>query len=79
MTVKCGPKPKDRELARSMGARIAVARDARGMNQTELGAMVGVTTNTVYKWECGSNLMSITVARDLCIALEISPNDLFGW
>ncbi|KTT33797.1 hypothetical protein SB18R_03145 [Pseudomonas oryzihabitans] len=37
----------------SIGSRIAVAREARGLNQSELARQLGVTPQAVQKWEAG--------------------------
>jgi transcriptional regulator with XRE-family HTH domain len=49
-----------------------------GLSQTELGAALGVTFQQIQKYERGTNAVASTRIPDLCRALEITPNDLFG-
>jgi transcriptional regulator with XRE-family HTH domain len=49
-----------------------------GMSQTELGDALGVTFQQIQKYELGKNAVASTRIADLCRALEMTPNDLFG-
>jgi DNA-binding Xre family transcriptional regulator len=48
------------------------------MSQTELGKSLGVTFQQIQKYEKGTNAIASTRIPDLCRALKITPNDLFG-
>lgn len=37
----------------TIGDKIRFLRKRKGLNQTELGELLGVKTNAVSKWECG--------------------------
>lgn len=37
----------------TIGDKIRILRKGKGLNQTELGEILGVKTNAVSKWECG--------------------------
>ena len=49
-----------------------------GMSQTELGDALGVAFQQIQKYELGKNAVASTRIADLCRALEMTPNDLFG-
>ena len=49
-----------------------------GLSQTDLGNALGVTYQRIEKYERGSNAVASTRIPDLCRALEMTPNDLFG-
>lgn len=64
----------------TMGDIIYTRRKALKMTQEELGQKIGVQKSAIRKYEKGSveNLKTDTIQK-LCLALEISPNTLFGW
>jgi transcriptional regulator with XRE-family HTH domain len=49
-----------------------------GMSQTELGRAIGVSFQQIQKYERGTNAVASTRIPDLCRAIEMTPNDLFG-
>ena len=49
-----------------------------GLSQTDLGNALGVTFQQIQKYENGTNAVASTRISDLCRALEMMPNDLFG-
>ena len=49
-----------------------------GLSQTDLGGALGVTFQQIQKYENGTNAVASTRISDLCRALEMTPNDLFG-
>ena len=49
-----------------------------GLRQTDLGNALGVTFQQIQKYENGTNAIASTRISDLCAALEMTPNDLFG-
>ena len=49
-----------------------------GLSQTDLGNALGVTFQQIQKYERGANAVASTRIADLCRALEMTPNDLFG-
>ena len=49
-----------------------------GMSQTELGDALGVAFQQIQKYELGKNAVASTRIADLCRALKMTPNDLFG-
>lgn len=62
------------------GDKIRIAREAKGLTQEELGAVCGVSKQTIYKYEQGiiTNIPSDKVEL-ICSELDISPVYLMGW
>jgi transcriptional regulator with XRE-family HTH domain len=48
------------------------------MSQNELGDALGVSFQQIQKYEHGANAVASTRIPDLCRALDMTPNDLFG-
>ena len=56
---------------------LAEVRKAKGLSQTELAKMVGVSRNTISSIETGQFNPTAKLALILCIALEKKFEDLF--
>jgi transcriptional regulator with XRE-family HTH domain len=69
---------RDFLIDKKFGSVIRVQRVKLGMSQTELGNALGVTFQQIQKYERGTNAVASTRIADLCRALEMTPNDLFG-
>jgi transcriptional regulator with XRE-family HTH domain len=69
---------RDFLIDKKIGSVIRMQRVKLGMSQTELGDALGVTFQQIQKYEHGRNAVASTRISDLCRALEITPNDLFG-
>jgi len=66
-------------FAKSLGARLKNARKALHLSQDQLAESLGVTFQQIHHYETGkSNLCGEKIA-EICRALKIEPNDLFGW
>lgn len=57
--------------------RLAEARAEKGLSQSKLAEMVGVSRNTISSIETGQFCPTAKLALILCIALEKSFEDLF--
>ena len=57
--------------------RLAEARAERGLSQSKLAEMVGVSRNTISSIETGQFCPTAKLALILCIALEKSFEELF--
>ena len=53
-------------------------REAAGLTQVELSAMVGVTQTALSAWELGTAMPSVNNLLRLCAALDTSPAELLG-
>jgi transcriptional regulator with XRE-family HTH domain len=69
---------RDLPIDEMIGSVIRIQRVKLGLTQTELGDALGVTYQQIQKYERGTNGVASTRIPDLCRALEITPNDLFG-
>jgi transcriptional regulator with XRE-family HTH domain len=58
---------------RGIGRAIAQAREAKGMNQSELARELGVTPQAVQKWESDASLPRPTKVADIAAVLGIGP------
>jgi transcriptional regulator with XRE-family HTH domain len=70
--------PEGDEDARQIGARIRAARTAKGMSQKQLARKLGVTHQSVNKYEMANVELSITRLLALARALGVSPASLIG-
>ena len=69
---------RDSLFDKKIGSVIRIQRVKIGMTQVELSHALGVTFQQIQKYEQGRNAIASTRIVDLCRALEITPNDLFG-
>ena len=53
------------------------ARINRQLTQKQLGELIGVHENTIAKWECDPESMSIRNAEKVCKALDYRISDIF--
>ena len=65
----------DKELNRN----IKNFRDFRGMTQEDLASHVGKTKNVISNWERGDNNPDVDSVERICLALDVTPNEIFGW
>lgn len=57
--------------------RLTIARAEKGLSQTQLAEMVGVSRNTISSIETGKFCPTAKLALILCIALDKKFEDLF--
>ena len=57
--------------------RLKVARAEKGLSQTQLAELVGVSRNTISSIETGQFNPTAKLALGLCIALDKKFEDLF--
>lgn len=55
--------------AETIGLRIKEARETRGLTQTDLGAILGVTYQMVWKYENGKGRLSAEQLTQIATAL----------
>jgi len=58
--------------------RLRVMRKLRGLTQTQLGEILGVTFRQVQKYENGSNRLSAASLAHLCAALDCYPIEILN-
>ena len=66
------------ETSRPDGARLRLARQARGLSQQQLAGVAGVTRQAVSAVESGHSDPSLRVALGLARALGMTVEELFG-
>lgn len=71
-------KADERRIDEIVSKQIRLYRLARNLSQTELGRKLNVTFQQIQKYEKGTNSLASGRMRQLCDALGITPNDLFG-
>ena len=69
---------RDWLIDKKIGAVIRMRRVKLGLSQSDLGNALRVSFQQIQKYENGTNAVASTRISDLCRALEITPNDLFG-
>lgn len=62
----------------TIGKRIRLARDQRGLSQTQLADRAGAVASAVSHWETGRRTPDADNLRCLCVALGVSADWLLG-
>ncbi len=57
---------------------IAQLRRKAGLTQQQLGEQLGISCQTVSKWECGVTLPDVSLLPGLCRSLAVSADQLLG-
>lgn len=57
---------------------LANARIAKGLNQAELGALVGLSQSGISRLEAGEFIPAADVARELIAQLGVTLDDVLG-
>jgi repressor LexA len=60
------------------GNRIRSLRLARGMNQPQLAAALGITKNAITNWEAGASRPDLDTVAKLCEVLDMSADTFFN-
>jgi len=68
-----------RETDVDIGRRIRVQRLIKGMSQTELANLCGVTFQQIQKYEKGANRVSGSRMQQIASALGVTPAAFFGY
>ena len=69
---------RDWLIDKKIGSVIRMRRVKLGLSQSDLGNALRVSFQQIQKYENGANAVASTRISDLCRALEMMPNDLFG-
>jgi transcriptional regulator with XRE-family HTH domain len=67
------PQPTDLHV----GNRVRMRRQALGISQEKIGAMVGVTFQQVQKYERGTNRISASRLHQMADILKVTPDYFF--
>lgn len=63
----------------ALNNNIKFFRIYKGITQFELAEKIGKTKNVISNWERGDNSPDIDSVEKICVALDVTPNQLFGW
>lgn len=61
---------------KSMGKFIKQLRKEKNLSQKDLGSILGVSSKTISKWECGNGMPDITLLDKLSKSLDINVEEL---
>ena len=59
-----------------IGNKIRYFRELRGLTQTELGRLIGVSNSRISNWEQGINRPDADILVLLCQSLDVSADEL---
>lgn len=65
-------------IRQAIGQTLADAGEAAGLSQSEIARRMGVQSNTVCRYESGTNLPSLPVLVAYAEAIGVDPQDLFA-
>ncbi len=63
----------------AFGKNLKDVRKSKGITQESLAEMVGIHPRQVSKIETGEHFPNSTTLENICIALSISPKELFNF
>ena len=61
---------------KSIGKFIKQLRKEKNLSQKDLGSILGVSSKTISKWECGNGMPDITLLDKLSKSLDINVEEL---
>src|SRR5262245_50084782 len=67
---------RKRAIDGRVGARLAAARQSRGLSQGQLAKAIGVTTGAIQAYEHGRTRIAVERLEDLAEALQCEPVEL---
>ena len=77
-TVERQAKPAERNIIDLyVGRRIKLLRKQKHITQKDLAERLGITFQQIQKYEKGLNRLPASRMLSICMALNITPNDLF--
>jgi transcriptional regulator with XRE-family HTH domain len=68
----------DRDFYRALGQRLAEARRASGLTQTQLAEQLGIAQQTLAHYEMGRLRVAVALMPPLVRALGVTVEDLMG-
>lgn len=61
-----------------IGKRIRKYREDRGLSQSELAAILKISSGRLSNWEQGLHRPNANIISEICNALNVSPSDILG-
>jgi len=69
---------KDEAFFQALGARLAEARDARGLTQVELAQQLGIAQQTLAHYETGRSRVSVAILLEMSRILRFSIDEMLS-
>lgn len=69
-------KDLDKEMAKSIGIKLMLARDKAGLSREELSEKADVEANSIYRYETGKQVPNFPIVIRLAKGLGVSVADL---
>ena len=69
-------KELDKEMAKSIGIKLMLARDNAGLTREQLSEKAGVEANSIYRYETGKQVPNFPTVIRLAKGLGVSVADL---
>lgn len=78
ITVDVPVTASDRGFYRALGQRVAAARKASGLTQTQLAEQLGIAQQTIAHYEMGRLRVAVALLPPMARALGVAVEDLMG-
>ena len=66
-------------MSTAVNTNIKNFRTFKGITQDDLAKRIGKSKNVISNWERGDNSPDLDSVAKICMELEVTPNQLFGW
>lgn len=66
------------DIKKNISSNITKYRENAGFSQRELAQQLGITPSRISNWEQGANCPTIDILFEVCKALHVSINDIYG-
>ena len=70
---------RDQDLVTMFGLKLRKLRKAAGLDQDELGKLVGSSRSSISFYEMGKRVPTVDVLAGICRALGVTPNQMLGF
>ncbi len=66
------------DIKKNISKNITKYRENAGFSHRELAQQLGITPSRISNWEQGANCPTIDILFEVCRALHVSINDIYG-
>ena len=66
-------------MSTAVNTNIKNFRTFKGITQDDLAKRIGKSKNVISNWERGDNSPDLDSVAKICVELDVTPNQLFGW
>lgn len=67
------------KFLKKFGQRLRTLRKACGLSQEKFAEKLNLSTNTISTIETGKTFIKYPTLKNICKALNITPEELFNW